>query len=125
MAMSRSSVSSWTAWIQPRRAFSNSAGSSRDEHPGEGVLRGDAVGQVEEAGEPRPAVAAELVDGGEGVGPGEDAADGDEGDVDQGVLAGPLDSWVGEVPEVTLERGKFVAGHDRVGSIEVRRMSPG
>ena len=61
------------------------------------------LAQVEEAGEPGPAVEAELVDGGERVGPGEDAADGDEDDVDQGVLAGPLDARVVEVLEVLLE----------------------
>jgi predicted transposase YbfD/YdcC len=59
------------------------------QHATEGVLGGDV--EVEEAGQTGPAVGAELVDGGEGIGPGEDAADGDEGDVDQRMLAGPLD----------------------------------
>ena len=114
MAISRCSVTSCTAWIQPSRHFSNAAGSRRARTRAEGVVGGDAVGQVEEAGEPGPAVEAEFVDGGEGVGPGEDAADGDEDDVDQGVLAGALDARVLEVLEVVVERGGSVAGHDRV-----------
>jgi hypothetical protein len=77
----------------------------------EGVVGRDAVGQVKEPSEPGPAVEAELLDRGERVGPGEDTADGDEDDVDQGVFAGPLDAWVGEVLEVVLERGGLAAGH--------------
>jgi hypothetical protein len=84
------------------------------EHPREGVVGRDAVGQVEVEGEPGPAVAAELLDAGEGVGPGEDAADGDEDDVDQRVPAGPHDARVVEALEVVVERGGSVAGHERV-----------
>src|SRR5512144_1088766 len=62
------------------------------EHASEGSLAGDAVGQVKEAGQPTPTAGAEFVDGGEGSGPGEDGADGDEGDVDQGVSAGAFDA---------------------------------
>ena len=99
-------MTSCTAWIQLKRHFSNAAGIEAGQDAAEGVVGGDAVGQVEVAGEPVPAVAAELVDGGERVGPGEDAADGDEDDVDQGVLAGALDARVLEVLEVPLEGGR-------------------
>ena len=69
----------------------------------EGVLRGDAIAQVEVAGEPAPPVAGELVDPRDRVGAGEDAADGHEDDIDQRMLAGPLHTRVVEILEVLLE----------------------
>src|SRR6185437_16924818 len=81
------------------------------QHPGEGVVRGDAVAQVEVAGEPGPAVTTELLDTGERVGPGEHTTDGDEEDVDQRMLSGPLDARVVEVLKVVVERGGLAAGH--------------
>src|SRR5512135_2103671 len=81
------------------------------EDPSEGVVGGDAVTQVEVASEPLPAVATELLDAGERVGPGEHTADGDEEDIDQRVLSGPLDARVIEVVEVVVERGRLAAEH--------------
>ena len=43
--------------------------------------------------------------------PREHTADGDEEDIDQRVLSGPLDARVVEVVEVVVERGGLAAGH--------------
>ena len=99
-----------TAWTPLHRQFSNAPGSSRARTRA-GVVGGNAVGQVEETGEPRPPVEADFRAGGERVGSGEDTADGVEADVDQGVLAGPLAARVVEVVEVVVERGGRAVGH--------------
>jgi hypothetical protein len=72
------------------------------EDPSAGIVGGEAVAQVEGAGEPVLAIATALLEGGERVGPGQDAADGDEDEVDQGVLAGALDARVRKIPEVVF-----------------------
>src|SRR5262249_32096904 len=76
------------------------------------ILRREALGQVEVPGEPSATVEGELVDAGDRVGAGEDAADGDEDDIDQGVLAGALDAGVLEVLEVLVEGGRSDVGHE-------------
>jgi hypothetical protein len=96
---------------QLKRHFLERPRIEASQDPSEGVVRGDAIGQVEEAGEPGPAVEAELLDRGERVGPREDAADRDEDDVDQGVLSGPFDARVLEVVEVFLKGGGVAGGH--------------
>jgi hypothetical protein len=67
-------------------------------------------GRRVEAGQPGPAVGAGFVDGGEGVGPGEHAADGDEEDVDQGMATRPLDAWILDVAEVVMDCSRSIAG---------------
>src|SRR4051812_37107313 len=59
-----------------QRALFECGGVEPGQDAPQGIVRRDAVGQVEEAGEPGAAVGGELLDGGEGVGAGEDAADG-------------------------------------------------
>jgi hypothetical protein len=90
MAINRLSVTSWTACTQLKRHLLERRRVEAGQDAAEGAVGGDAVGQVEVAGEPLPAVAPELVGGGERVGPGQHAADGDEDDVDHGMPAGPL-----------------------------------
>ena len=77
----------------------------------QGVVGRDAVTQVEVASEPVAAIEGEFVDRGEGVGPGEDTADGDKEDVDQGVFASALDAGIREIPEVVSKGGRSVVGH--------------
>jgi hypothetical protein len=52
------------------------------EEAAEGVMRGDAVGQVQEGLEPVVLGVAEVLDVVPGVGPGDDGADGDGDDVE-------------------------------------------
>ena len=51
----------------------------------EAVVRGDAVGEVEEPGQPVPLLAAPVGDGDEVIGPGDDGTQGDGDDVDERV----------------------------------------
>ena len=48
-------------------------------------MRGDAVGEVEDLGQPGPLLASPCSDGDEVIGPGDDGADGDRDDVDERV----------------------------------------
>src|SRR5262249_37347494 len=77
----------------------------------EGVLRGDALGQVEVTGEPGATVEGELVDGGDRGGSGGDAAGGDGEGVEQGGLAGALDAGILEILEVVVKGGRSDVGH--------------
>ena len=66
------------------------------EDAAEGVVGGDAVGQVEEAAEEvelGPAVALDL---GPAVGPGQGAAQGQDDDIQQGVMSAALDAGIGQ-----------------------------
>src|SRR5262249_16833089 len=77
----------------------------------EGIVAGDAVGQVEEAAEPVDLGLAESFDGDPVVGAAEDGAERDPDDAQQGVLTAPFDARVsqaGEVPEPGRGSGRHV-----------------
>ncbi len=82
----------------------------RREDPAEGVVRGDAVGQVQEGLEPLPLAAAELGHLHPAVGPADDGADGDGQDVAQS-CASWFDSCEG--PSVRQMRAADPAGRQR------------
>src|SRR5206468_3846495 len=70
----------------------------------ERVVRGDAVGQGQEPGEPGLLGVAELLDVVPAVGAGEDGAQGDGQDVRELVLLGAVDARVLQVGEVAGDR---------------------
>ena len=76
----------------------------------EAVMRGDAVPQVEEPGQPGPLRSCPCGDGDEVIGPGEHGAQGDGDDVDErmGDLAA---ARVGEAGEVVGDPGGKLVGH--------------
>jgi hypothetical protein len=65
-----------------QQALLEGAGIESCQDASQGVVGGDALAQVEVTSEPVAAVGGEFVDRGEGVGPGQHAADGDEDDID-------------------------------------------
>jgi len=62
-------------------------GLQRHEQPTDAVTRGDAVGQGEVLGQPGGPMLGPAMDGGRSIASAEDAADGDDRDIDQEVLA--------------------------------------
>ena len=82
IATSRFSVTSCTAWT-------HSTGTSRTprietgQDAAKGVFRGDAIGQVQVAGKPVPAVYGKLMNPSERIGTAKNTADGHEDDVDE------------------------------------------
>src|SRR4051812_6395551 len=68
--------------------------SQGDEEPPDAVAWGDAVGQCEVQCQPRLTVLGPAMDGGGAVATADDAADGDDGDIDQQMVA------VTDVPRV-------------------------
>ena len=81
------------------------------EEAAEGVVRGDAVGQVQEGPQPVELGVAEVLDVVPGVGPGDDRTDGDGDDVEEFVEAGAVDAGVGQVGEVVGDGEFLVGGH--------------
>ena len=79
------------------------------EEAAEGVMRGDAVGQVQEGAQPGELGVAEVLDVIPGVGPGDDGADGDGDDIEQFVEPGAVDAGVGQPGEVVGD-GEFLVG---------------
>src|SRR5262249_28002474 len=80
--------------------------------PRERIFRGDAIGQVQVAGKPIPAIDGKLVNPRQRVGTGKDAADGHENDVDQRVFSSPLHARVGEILDVSLKASRSLTGHE-------------
>lgn len=76
-------------------------GLQRHEQPSDAVARGDAVGQGEVLGQPGCPMLGPAMDGGGSIAPAEDAADGDDDDIDQEVLA------IARVPRI---RERFEVG---------------
>ncbi len=70
------------------------------EEPLEGIVRGNAVGQVEEAGEPVLALPTKGFDVGPGVGAADDGTDGDGQDVDERVQSAVLAAGAFQAAEV-------------------------
>src|SRR5262245_5614743 len=92
----------------------------RGEDPVEGVVAGDAVGQLQEAGQPVLLGVAESLDVIPALRPADDGAQGDDDDVGQLVPPGAADARVGQVGEVRRDgQGRHVAIDDRR---EVRRL---
>jgi len=73
------------------------------EDPLKGVVRGNAVGQFQEALQPIPAFASEGFAVGPGIGAGEDSADGDGEDVAQQVPFAAVDTGVLETAKVLVQ----------------------
>jgi hypothetical protein len=69
-------------------------GVDQHQHPAEGVVRGDAIRQREEALEPVPLAAAVQRDVLEALGLAEHGADRDHQDIEQLVLDPPLAAWI-------------------------------
>ena len=89
-------------------------GLQRHEQATDAVARGDAVGQGEMLGQPGLAVLGPAMDGGGSVAPADDAADGDDGDIDQQVLAIARVPGVGERFEVRADGADIdELGHGR------------
>ena len=69
----------------------------------EGVVAGDAVGQLQEFAQPMLLGLAELLHLHEALGPAQQRADGEQKDVVQGVALAALDAGVGEMGEVQAQ----------------------
>lgn len=69
----------------------------------EGVVRGNAVGQFQEALQPVPTLVPEGFDVGSGVGAGDDGADGDGEDVAQEMTFAAVDAGVFETANVLVQ----------------------
>ncbi len=81
-AIRRFSVIFRTACIPLQRHFSKAPGSRRARTRRNVSSQGMPLARSRKRASHRPAVTPKLGDGGEGVGPGEDTADGDEEEVD-------------------------------------------
>ena len=73
------------------------------EQAADAITRGDAVGQGEVLGQPGGPMPGPAMDGGGPIGSAEDAADGDDGDIDQEVLAIARVPRIGERFEVRAD----------------------
>src|SRR5579875_3343563 len=69
----------------------------------EGVMGGEAIGQLQEALQPVQAFASEGFDVGPGVGAGDDGADGDGEDVAQQVTLAAVDAGIFETANVLVQ----------------------
>ena len=89
-------------------------GLQRHEQAADAVARGDAVGQVEMLGQPGCPMLGPAMDGGRAVAAADDAAGGDDGDIDQQVFAIPHAPRVGERFEVRADGADVdELGHER------------
>ena len=83
-----------------REGFGELRGIQGGEDPPEGVVAGDAVGQFEQAAQPRPLGFAKLLHLREALRAAEQRADRDDQDVTERMALGTLDARVGELGEV-------------------------
>jgi hypothetical protein len=81
------------------------------EDPAEGVMGGNAVGQVQELPEERLLAAPERLNGHPAVGPRDHGANGDGHDVEQGVALGALDPRIGQRGKMRLQRAAGAGDH--------------
>lgn len=89
------------------------------EHVADGVVRGNAVGQLQEALEPVVLGAAKLFDADEGIGPADDRTDGQGEDVFEQVELGALDAGILDVGEAVCE-GERTFSHGLIGEVDRR-----
>src|SRR5262249_47335868 len=82
---------------------SEPGGAQGGEDAAEGIVRGDAIGQGQEALEEVALGMAEGLDVRPGLGPTDDGAEGKDEDVGQGVELGAVDAGVGQVGEVVQQ----------------------
>jgi len=79
-------------------------GLQRHEQAADAVSRGDAVGQGEMLGQPGGAILGSAMNGGGSIAAADDAADGDDGDIDHQMLAIARVAGVGEGFEIRADR---------------------
>src|SRR5262249_15142291 len=89
---------------------SEPGGAQGGEDAAEGIVRGDAIGQGQEALEEVALGMAEGLDVRPGLGPTDDGAEGKDEDVGQGVELGAVDARVGQVGEV-VQQSQFGPSH--------------
>src|SRR5262249_31161369 len=80
------------------------------EDPAKGVVRGDAVGQVEELAEKGQFGLAEAFDIDPAVGAAESGTEGQDDDIEQRMTLGPVQAWVCKFDKVGCKKFSELAG---------------
>jgi hypothetical protein len=83
------------------------------EEAAEGVVGSDTMGQVQKRLQPVVLDLSEVLDVVPGVSPGNDGADGAGHDIEEFVVPGAVDAWVGQVGEM-MGDGAFLVGRHGV-----------